>query len=115
MAEEQLDTEAYTRENIRTAGQGFAGAADFFETLGEDDWTKPTACEKWNMRTLADHILGEAVWYPNLVRNAVRGEAMYPMSLYDEMKTWPTDRLIGRLREAAAEFDGMLDGASAED
>lgn len=115
MATQQIDTEAFARDNLRTAGEAFGSAADFLESLSESDWEATTGCEKWNMRTLADHIAGEAVWFPNLTRNAIRGEDMYPASVYDDMKSWPTDTLIGRLREAAAGFATALDGASVAD
>jgi uncharacterized protein (TIGR03083 family) len=112
---DQLDVETYARGNIRTAGDAFDYLADFLEMLDDSAWSSRTQCDKWDMRTLALHALGEAVWFPNLVRNALRGEEMYPAGLYDEMKSWPAERLIVRLREAAGEFPLVFGEASSGD
>lgn len=114
MATRQIAPEEFARASFRTAAEAFSRMAEYLGTLQGSDWEGPTACEDWNMRTLADHATGEAVWLPNLTRNAVRGEALYPMSLYDEMKTWHPERVVGRLREAADEFRMALDGATEE-
>jgi uncharacterized protein (TIGR03086 family) len=108
----ELDTETYARANFQVAGEAFDYMADFLDSIGEAAWSSPTQCEKWDLRTLADHALGEAVYFPNLMRNALRGEEMYLSSLYDEMKTWSRERLVTRLREAAGEFPYALGTAA---
>lgn len=31
---------------------------DALRSLGDDDWTRPTACEAWDVRAMAGHVLG---------------------------------------------------------
>jgi uncharacterized protein (TIGR03083 family) len=109
----EIDVVAYARANFQVAGEAFDAMANYLETLDEAGWKSRTACDKWDMQTLVNHALGEAVYFPNLIRNLVRGEEKYPLSLYDEMKTWPRERIIARLREAAGEFPHAYGTANA--
>ena len=114
METQQLDVAAYSRDNLHTAAEGFAWLGAFLGSIDADAWNADSACSKWTVRNLADHAVGEAVWFPNLVRNALAGEEMYPLSLYEEMKSWPADKIAARLQEAPEEFALALDGADEE-
>jgi hypothetical protein len=46
--------------------------------------------------------VGEAVWFANLVRGVTVGEKQLPYELYEEMKSWPDDRIVETLADAAA-------------
>jgi len=51
------------------------------------------------MRTLADHILGEAVWFPNLVRGVTRNEPALPAQTYEDLKALPASEVVEKLAE----------------
>ena len=64
-------TDERTMENTartyaRTAGAAYGDAAGYLRTLPAAEWSGPTGCAAWDVRTLAGHIVGEAVWFPNL-------------------------------------------------
>src|SRR5581483_2489573 len=90
------------RSYAATAGDAFTDAADFFARLTDDDWRAPTGCEHWEMRTLAGHIVGEAVWFANLARGVTVHEPALPDEIYEELKTLPPEAVAERIAEAAA-------------
>jgi uncharacterized protein (TIGR03083 family) len=94
-----------------TASDAFHASAAYFRSLPNDAWSGPTGCADWSERTLAGHIVGEAVWFPNMVKSITAGERPHPASLYEEMKTWPAERQSARLDDAADELRATL-GAS---
>jgi uncharacterized protein (TIGR03083 family) len=94
-----------------TAGDAFCASAAYFRSLPEDAWSSPTGCADWDERTLAGHIVGEAVWYPNLLSGIIKGEPAHPATLYVEMKAWSPDRQSARLDEAAGELRAAIDQA----
>ncbi len=114
MDQSKRGPEPAARSWARTASEAFHAAAALYRSLPESEWTGPTGCAQWDQRTLCGHILGEAVWFPNLLRGVTRGEQPYPMELYDEMKAWPAERQSDRLDEAADELVQAVDDAIPE-
>jgi hypothetical protein len=55
------ETKAKAETNVAAAGQGFHASAGMWRTLPSETWSGPTGCAKWDQRTLAGHIVGEAV------------------------------------------------------
>ena len=41
--------------------------AQRIEAVGEDQWSLPTPCSDWNVRTLVNHIVAENLWTPPLM------------------------------------------------
>jgi uncharacterized protein (TIGR03086 family) len=54
-----------------TALDMFAKAQDDFGALvagiGDDEWTQPSACSDWDVRTLVNHLVFEQVWVPPML------------------------------------------------
>jgi uncharacterized protein (TIGR03086 family) len=96
------------------ASDAFRASATYFRGLPDDAWDGPTGCAEWDERTLSGHLLGEAVWFPNTLRGVVAGEPPHPAALYDEMKSWSTDRQANRLDDAADEVRAAIDIAFPE-
>lgn len=84
----------------RAAADGFQSVAQYWRTVPNDAWKGPTGASEWNMRVLADHITGEAVWFANLVRGVTAHEDPLPGKIYEEMKAWPIERLAGAVEES---------------
>lgn len=103
--------EALGRAWGRTASDAFRASAAYLRSLPDDAWSGPTGCAAWDERTLSGHIVGEAVWFPNMLRGVTRGEAAHPAALYEEMKTWSLERQHARLDQAAAELRAAVDEA----
>jgi uncharacterized protein (TIGR03086 family) len=38
--------------------------------IRDDQWTKPTPCTEWDVRTLLNHLVYEQLWAPELLRGA---------------------------------------------
>ena len=55
-----------------------AAALDGFERrlakTGDDQWTAPTPCAEWDVRTLVNHVVGEMLWVPPLLEGATIAE-----------------------------------------
>ena len=48
-----------THDEGATLGEGaYDRLVAVFESLGPDDWAKPTDCEGWTVRHLAGHMVG---------------------------------------------------------
>jgi uncharacterized protein (TIGR03083 family) len=98
-----------------TAADAFRDNAQLVQTLDSGDWEAPTGCAKWNMRALEGHIVGEAVWFPHLVREVTQGEPPLPGEVWGELAQLPGDELAKRIAEAADELVANVEGASDED
>lgn len=102
------------RTYARTAGEAYGDAATYLRTLQEADWDGPTGAREWNVRVLAGHIVGEAVWFPNLVRGITRREKPLPQEHYEELKLLPGVELANTLENAARDLPTAVEAASAE-
>jgi uncharacterized protein (TIGR03083 family) len=111
---EQQEQEELGRSWGHTASDAFHASAAYFRALPDDAWSGPTGCADWNERTLAGHIVGEAVWFPNMVKSETAGEPPHPAALYEEMNTWPPERQSARLDEAADELRSTIDESLPE-
>jgi len=98
-----------------TAREGFTDAARYLRSIPLDEWNGPTGCTKWTIRDLAGHIVGEAVWFPNLVRGATRGEPAHSMQLYEDLKKLPEEELTDRIDASAAEIEFAIAEATPDD
>ncbi|MER7830454.1 TIGR03086 family metal-binding protein [Streptomyces sp. NPDC095602] len=90
-------------------------ALDLFSSrvhaIRDDQWDAPTPCTEWPVRALVNHLTGEQLWVPDLVRDgrtvAEVGDAYDGDVLGDDpVAAW--DRAAAGAREAFAE-DGALD------
>lgn len=41
--------------------------ADRVDDITDDQWSRPTPCAEWDVRTLVDHVCNEQLWAPHLV------------------------------------------------
>jgi uncharacterized protein (TIGR03083 family) len=99
---------------IRTAAAGFAHAGRYLRSIPESEWDGPSGASEWTIRDLAGHIVGEVVWFPNLVRGVTRNEEPYPMSLYEDLKALPPDEMADRIEAAAVEAVPAVEEATDE-
>lgn len=44
--------------------------ADRVNAVGPDQWVAPTPCSEWNVRDLANHVVGEDLWTEPLMRGS---------------------------------------------
>jgi uncharacterized protein (TIGR03086 family) len=113
MPEEQTVVST-ARTYAQIAGAAYGDASQSLRTIPEEAWTGPTGCALWDIRTLAGHIVGEAVWFSNLTRGVTRHEAPYPTDLYESLKTLPPAALADRLQDAAELIPKEIDVASLQ-
>jgi len=114
MMSEQSTADQQTRTFARIAGEAWQDQAEYFRSLPEDAWTGPTGCAKWTMHDLADHSVGEAVWFLNLLRGVTQGEAPLPHSTWNELKRLPGKDIADRLMEAGRSLPPAVEEASAD-
>ena len=110
----QSSIEDVARTYARTASDGFADTAQYLRSLPDEDWEGPTGCTEWTVRDLAGHIVGEAVWFPNLVEGVTKGGDLLPMELYEAMKSYPRDRIAHDIEDAAQDLWAAIDEASTD-
>jgi uncharacterized protein (TIGR03086 family) len=49
---------------FRRASEGFVERA---RLIGKEQWSGPTPCAEWNVRTLVNHVAGEYLWVPEML------------------------------------------------
>ncbi len=109
---DQRTIETTARLYARTAAEAYGDAAATLHALPETEWSGPTGCADWDVRALAGHIVGEAVWFANLTRGVTRHETPLPASLYESLKTLPPADLADRLRQAADAIPAEIEAAT---
>ena len=114
MAVQQPPVEDLASSFARTASEAFKDQAEYFHALPDDAWSDPTGCAKWTMHDLAGHIVGEAIWFPNLVRGVTEGAPPLPNELWDELKQLPGRAIADRMFEASKELVPAVEGATVE-
>lgn len=112
MTEQDQARESTARTYAGIAHAAYADAADYLRTLPEAEWTGPTGCSEWDVRTLAGHIAGEAVWFPNLTRGLTRHEAPLPSAYYETLKTLPPGEMAETVQQVAADIMTAITEAS---
>lgn len=48
--------------------RAMASTQRYADGVGSDQWTSPTPCSEWNVRQVANHIIGENLWAAELLR-----------------------------------------------
>ena|SRR5450759_1371448 len=109
-----LSSREQARRFAKTSREGFEAVAGTFESLREDEWSGPTGCAKWDMRVLAGHIVGEAVWFANVVRGVTRGDKPHSSGLYEELNRLPPMEMAARTTSAAREIEDSIGEATGE-
>jgi uncharacterized protein (TIGR03083 family) len=109
-----IDIETLARTWAHTASEAYRDQAEYLRALSGEEWRGPTACTEWTVYDLAAHVVGEAVWFPNLVRGVTKGEPPLPSELYREMKSWPLERIVDTLARAADELWTAVDEADID-
>jgi uncharacterized protein (TIGR03083 family) len=104
MTGEQPPIEALARAHAATAAEAYADLARYLRALPVEAWGGRSGCSAWTIRDLAGHVVGEAVWFPILVRGVTRGERPLPTAVYEALKTLPATELADRLEQAAREI-----------
>jgi len=107
--------ETTARAYARTAAEAYGDAAATLRAIPETEWSGSTGCAAWDVRTLAGHIVGEAVWFANLTRGVTRHESPLPASLYESLKTLPPAELTNRLQQAADAIPTGIEAAAPAD
>jgi uncharacterized protein (TIGR03083 family) len=100
------------RTYARTASAAYADAAAYLRALPEQEWTGPTGCAEWDVRTLAGHIAGEAVWFPTLTRGITRHAPPRPDAYYESLKTLPPREMADTIGHAAEEIVATIEDAT---
>ena len=104
MTAEQPSIEAVARAHAATAAEAYADLARYLGALPAEAWGERSGCSAWTIRDLAGHVVGEAVWFPTLVRGVTRGERPLPNAVYEALKTLPAAELADRLEQAARDI-----------
>jgi len=107
--------ETTARTYARTAAEAYGDAAATLRAIPETEWSGPTGCAAWDVRTLAGHIVGEAVWFANLTRGVTRHESPLPASLYESLKTLSPAELANQLQQAADAIPTEIEAAAPAD
>ncbi len=114
MSTEQPSIDALARSYATTAAEVHRDHASYLRSLPEQAWSGPTGCKEWTVRDLAGHVVGEAVWFPTLVRGITRGEPAPPDELWESFKTLPPNELADTLEQAADSIVSSVDEATTE-
>src|SRR5437868_3767362 len=104
MTGEQPPIEAVARAHAATAAEAYADLARYLRALPAEAWGGRSGCSAWTIRDLAGHAVGEAVWFPTLVRGVTRGERPLPNAVYESLKTLPAAELADRMEQAARDI-----------
>src|SRR5437764_12985726 len=104
MTGEQPSIEAVARAHAATAAEAFGDLARYLRALPAEAWGGRSGCSAWTIRDLAGHVVGEAVWFPTLVRGVTRGERPLPNAVYEALKTLPGAELADRMEQAAMDI-----------
>jgi uncharacterized protein (TIGR03083 family) len=65
-------------------------AADLLDTVTEADLSRPTPCEEWDVRTLANHLIAQPRIFVTMLQGAPpgwNGREDYTQNLGDELRT----------------------------
>jgi uncharacterized protein (TIGR03083 family) len=54
------------------------GLAQFLDTLSDDDWQRPSACDLWTIRDVVAHLIWAADFYTDTVSRGMRGDISRP-------------------------------------
>jgi uncharacterized protein (TIGR03083 family) len=104
MTAEQPSIEAVARAHAATAVEAYADLARYLRALPAEAWGGRSGCRAWTIRDLSGHVVGEAVWFPVLVRGVTRGERPLPDAVYEALKTLPAAELADRMEQAARDI-----------
>lgn len=115
MTTEQTPTQRLAGSYARTAHDAFQDQAKYFRSLPPDAWDDPTGCANWTMHDLAGHIVGEAVWFPNLIRSVTESAPPLPPELWEELKQLKGVQIAERMNEAASDLNVATANATPED
>jgi uncharacterized protein (TIGR03086 family) len=55
----------------RRAGEEFGTRV---QAVGDEQWSLPTPCTEWDVRTLVNHVTGEALWTPPMLQGKTIAE-----------------------------------------
>lgn len=97
----------------RRAAGAFQASAGMWRALPQDAWSGPTGCEKWDQHTLAGHIVGEAVWFANLVNGVTIGESALSSDVYENLKKLPPGEMAQWTGDAARAIEASIREASS--
>lgn len=74
-----------TSDQARSVAEAeYSRFVDLVRDLGEGDWTRPTDCDRWDVRAIADHVAGAARQY-----------ASVPRTLAAQPRGWLAARRLG--------------------
>jgi uncharacterized protein (TIGR03083 family) len=104
MTGEQPPIEVLVRAHAATAAEAYADLARYLRALPAEVWGGRSGCAEWTIRDLAGHVVGEAAWFPTLVRGVTRGERPLPNAVYEALKTLPAAELADRMEQAAQDI-----------
>jgi uncharacterized protein (TIGR03086 family) len=87
-----------------------AGVGARIALIGDDQWSNPTPCRHWDVRTLVAHLVGEVHWVPYLIDGGSVDESGDRFSGdplgHDAKAAWIDGSRVAR---AALQADGALD------
>ena len=61
---------------VRIAENESGRLKEYLASLSEEDWNKPSACQRWTVRDLVAHMAWVAESYTNRIHQSLRGEAV---------------------------------------
>jgi len=114
MTMQDTSIETLAHAYAETAAEAYGDQARYLRSLPEGAWDGPTGCADWTVRDLAGHVVGEAVWFPTLVRGVTQGEAPLPDERYQSLKTLPAARWADTLEQAAHDIPRAVGEATSD-
>ena len=60
---------------VRTEADGLA---QFLDTLSDNDWQRPSACDLWTIRDVVVHLIWAADFYTDTVSRGMQGDISLP-------------------------------------
>lgn len=108
------DLKQEARTHARAASDAFLASAGQYRTAPGQVWNGPTGCAKWDLRALAGHVVGEAVWFANLANGVLSAEPSLGLDAYSELKVLSAAEMAGRSESAARAIRDAIESATRD-
>jgi uncharacterized protein (TIGR03083 family) len=53
----------------------------YLNTLSPEAWSKPSACDRWEVRDVVTHLAGQGQFYADMIARSLQGDASTPEGL----------------------------------
>ena len=81
--QQQIALEDIANANAQIAVESHESLADYLQSLDPQTWGDPTACTKWTVRDLANHVTAVALIFAGEARQTLEGGSSLPSWVRD--------------------------------